>query len=233
MAVKILTSNFKNGFPNEVAARMNALIADRKSFVFIASEFYKSSDKNDRYFNAVLKMFSDIDIRFDHAFLIDGRLPKERAQKIIDIADVIWLAGGDTPNQFQSLKDFDLTNRLKTSDAVIIGMSAGAINMGKTAVCSITCGHDYYTAYEALGLVNISIEPHFDAEIVSQELLSISEKYPLIGLCDDSAIIVDCEKYERIGDVFWLENQTVTPIFDVSLVFDNKIKFEPNKTPLI
>lgn len=50
--------------------------------------------------------------------------------------------------------------------------------MAKTAVCTLTCEHDELKIYDALGLV--SVEPHFDKDNFSEELLKISEKYPFV-----------------------------------------------------
>lgn len=47
-------------------------------------------------------------------------------------ADILWLSGGDTPTQFGYLKSYGLVDVLKRHKGVIIGMSAGSINMAKT-----------------------------------------------------------------------------------------------------
>lgn len=212
MAIRILTSHFDNGFPQDYSERLKSIIDNRDKFVFVASEFYGDPVKTDRYFHLFLNMFSEVGITFVNACVVDGRMSKEQAQKEIVSADVIWLAGGDTVAQYRYFKAFEIIPHIKNTDAVVIGMSAGAINMAKTAICSIASGHESQAVYNALNLVNISIEPHFDPNNISQELLSLSKKYPLVGLCDNSIIIEEEGKYELFGKIFWIENQEIKPI---------------------
>jgi dipeptidase E len=65
---------------------------------------------------------------------------------------------------------------------------------------------------EALGLVELSVEPHLDMDHVSEELLELSEEYPLYGICDDSAIICTENNTSYIGDVFLIDKRQVTQI---------------------
>jgi len=83
-------------------------------------------------------------------------------------------------------------------------MSAGSINMAKTAICV----HDKIEIYQALGLVDISVKPHFNINENIDELLKISHEYLIYGICDDSVIICNKDKRTYIGDVY-LINQGV------------------------
>lgn len=84
--------------------------------------------------------------------------------------------------------------------------------MAKTAVCTIACEHEKQEIYEAIGLVDFSVEPHLNKDNISEELLSLSEKYPLYGMCDDSAIISFHDNTIFIGDIFLIENRRVIPV---------------------
>jgi dipeptidase E len=182
------------------------------NFVFVASEFENIYEKTDWYCNHFLKMFSDCGIIFESVNVVDGRMSKETAQDMVINADVLWLAGGDTPTQFAYLESYGLIPCIKEHKGVIIGMSAGSINMTKTAVCTLTCEHNELKIYEALGLVEFSVEPHFDKDNITKELLILSEKYPLYGICDDSAIVCTEDKILYIGDVFLINKGQVTPV---------------------
>lgn len=92
-------------------------------------------------------------------------------------------------------------------------MSAGSINMAKTAVCTLTCEHDKLEIYEGLGLVEFSVEPHFDKDNITDELLVLSEEYPLYGICDDSAIISTEGSTSYIGHIFFIDNRHITRVF--------------------
>lgn len=210
--VKILTSGFPNGFPNYFSRLLKTYIKEDMNFVFVASEFENIFEKTDWYCNHFIKMFSNDGITFDSVKVIDGRMSKETAQDMVRKADVLWLAGGDTPTQFAYLKSYGLISCIREQRGVIVGMSAGSINMTKTAVCTITCEHDELKIYEALGLVEFSIEPHFDRDNITEELLMLSEKYPMYGICDDGAIICTEDNTLFIGDVFLIDNGHVTRV---------------------
>jgi len=210
--VKILTSGFPNGFPHEFGRLLRAYIKTGMNFVFVASEFENIYEKTDWYCNYFLKMFSDCGITFGSVDVIDSRMSKETAQDTVRNADVLWLAGGDTPTQFAYLESYGLIPYIRKQKGVIIGMSAGSINMAKTAVCTLTCEHNKLEIYEALGLVEFSALPHFDKDNITDELLVLSETYPLYGVCDDSAIICTEDNTSYIGDVFLVDNRCITRV---------------------
>lgn len=210
--VKILTSGFSNGFPNNFSRILTTCLKTGMNFVFVASEFEKIHEKTDWYCNHFLKMFSDCGITFESVNVVDGRMSKETAQNMVRNADVLWLAGGDTPTQFAYLKSYGLIQCIREHKGVIIGMSAGSINMTKTAVCTLTCEHDELKIYEALGLVEFSVEPHFDKDNITKELIVLSEKYPLYGICDDGAIICTEDNTLYIGDVFLINKGQVSRV---------------------
>ena len=84
---------------------------------------------------------------------------------------------------------------------VIIGMSAGSINMAKTSICTLACGHYKQEIYNGLGCVDISVEPHFDRNEVSDELMELSKKYTIYGLCDDSFSVSEDNSIQLYGEV--------------------------------
>ena len=210
--VKILTSGFPNGFPNEFSRLLRAYIKTGMNLVFVASEFENIYEKTDWYCNHFLKMFSDCGITFGSVDVIDSRMSKETAQDTLRNADVLWLSGVDTPTQFGYLESYGLIPHIRKQKNVIIGMSAGSINMAKTAVCTLTCEHNKLEIYEALGLVEFSALPHFDKDNITDELLVLSETYPLYGVCDDSAIICTEDNTSYIGDVFLVDNRCITRV---------------------
>ncbi|WP_426348579.1 Type 1 glutamine amidotransferase-like domain-containing protein [Alloiococcus sp. CFN-8] len=210
--IKILTSGFDNGFPDDFSRVLKLYIKSGMNLVFVASEFEKIYEKTDWYCKHFLNMFSDCGITFDDVKVIDGRLSKEKAQEIVKAADVLWLAGGDTPTQFGYLKAYGLIPLIREHKGVVIGMSAGAINMAKTAVCTLTCEHDKQEIYEALGLVDFSVEPHLDKDNVSEELLELSKEHSLYGICDEGAIICTDNDTLFEGDIFLIDNGHVTKV---------------------
>lgn len=210
--VKILTSGFPNGFTDDFGSLLKVHIKSGMDFVFVASEFENTHKKTDWYCNQFLQMFSDCGLTFGSVVVVDSRMPEKVAQDIIRKADVLWLAGGDTPTQFGYLNSYGLIPCIREHKGVIIGMSAGSINMAKVAICTLTCGHHELAIYEGLGLVEFSVEPHFDKDNLTEELLMLSETYPLYGITDGSAIICTDDNTLYLGDVFRIDNGQVTQV---------------------
>lgn len=216
MATYILTSMFPNGFNQEVAEQLQKTITQRGNFAFVASEFNKLHEKTDKYFALFLNMFSEINIVFENAYVVDGRMEKEEAQKAVSKADVVWLSGGDTPVQYGYLQEYGLDTILKEHQGVIIGMSAGSINMAELAICTLSCGHAKQQIYQGIGCVDISVEPHFIPEKVSEELLELSQKYVIYGLCDDAIIVVKKKEVTFCGDVYELWEGKLQKVSDIT-----------------
>lgn len=209
MGLYILTSMFESGFPDDIAELFRQRIARRKSFAFVASEFRNFEDKTDFYFKRFLNMFEEKNIRFEEAFVVDGRMTPKEAQDAVARADVVWLSGGDTLAQFKYLREYGLCGVIRRHEGVVIGMSAGSINLARTAVCTASCGHDRQQIYDALGCVDISVEPNFVRDRVSPELLDLSRKYVIYGLCDDSAIICSDKGQEFFGEMYKISDGNI------------------------
>lgn len=125
---------------------------------------------------------------------------------------MVWLAGGDTPTQFGYFQKYGLDAIIKKHKGVIIGMSAGSINLAETAICTLSCEHHRQEIYKGLGCVNISVEPYFVRSEVSDELIELSKKYIIYGLCDDSIIICTDEKVEFWGEIYKLSNGNIEQV---------------------
>lgn len=210
MSIHILTSLFAEGFPSDFGNQLRKLIYNKNKFVFVASEFEKNHEKTDEYFSEILDMFEKSSIHFQDTYVIDSRISMEEAQSLIMEEDVLWLSGGDTPVQYQYFISYGLVPAIRNCRGIVIGMSAGAINMAKTAVCTLSCGHSQQLVYDALGLADISVETHFDKNHISKELLELSQKYPIYGICDNSAIICMDDKMSFLGKIFLIDKGKVT-----------------------
>lgn len=212
MSTYILTSMFPNGFGKEIAKLFQRKIVQRNSFAFIASEFEKMHDRTDKYFHFFYQMFEDVGIHFKESYAVDARLSAEEAQKIVETADVVWLSGGDTPTEFHYLQKYGLDKVIKQHCGVIIGMSAGSINLADTAICTQSCGHDEQMIYPGLGCVHLSVEPHFVRNEVSHEVLELSHQYVIYGLRDESVIVCENGHTDFYGEIYKIEGGTIEQI---------------------
>ena len=212
MSTYILTSMFHNGFNDKATKVFRQEIAGCKSLAFIASEFENGYEKTDYYFRFFLKMFEDINIHFKKAYVVDGRMTIGEIQKAVSEADVIWLSGGDTPTQFAYFQKYGLDKIIKQHNGVVIGMSAGSINLAETSICTLACGHYKQEIYHGLGCVNISVEPHFVRSRLSKEVVELSNTYVIYGLCDESLIVCKMKKIEFIGEVYKINHGKIVQI---------------------
>ena len=212
MSTYILTSWFPNGFSNEIAELMKKVIKRRKKFAFIASEFEKFHEMTDQYFREILQLFQEIGIDFETSYVIDGRMKKEEAKDAVQLADVVWLSGGDTIKQYQYLVKYELIDKIKAHAGVIIGMSAGSINLTKTAICTLASGHEKEKIYEGIGCIEFSVEPHFNIYNVSEILLEQSQQHEIYGLCDGSLILYDGEKKRFFGEIYQIIDGVIKQI---------------------
>jgi dipeptidase E len=148
---------------------------------------------------------------FEMVDLMLAMTPKEQIADVLDHADSIYMASGET---------FDLLNALKTSgadrlivDKVRAGMpyvssSAGSVVTGPSidpisVMDSPDLAPDLHD-YTALGLIDKYIVPHaqgtgpYSADIISQTVEKYGDDYPLLLLNDGQALEVDGDDQQVI-----------------------------------
>ncbi|MDF2988425.1 MAG: hypothetical protein K0R50_3935 [Eubacterium sp.] len=165
MGTYYLFSNFDmdKGFTAEVAKNLLIDIKDNKTMVFIASDPDYGTG-TDKYAGKYVEWFSKIGIIFENYKVIDNRMRKNEMKESIRNASGVFLMGGMTPLQFKFLKANELDEVLSDYQGAVLGLSAGAINMAESSICSKSCGHDKTEIYEGLKLVDISVEPHMQRQ---------------------------------------------------------------------
>ena len=210
MKVSILTSDFPNGFTDDFVKCVKEYYFNNGSFVFIASDFSGHS-KTDKYANVFLNKFRDKGIVFDGVHVIDDRISKEKAVQYIEEADVIWISGGNTLEQIKYLKHYNLLPALQSRECMIIGMSAGSINMAKKVVLAKDVNDNIpeLSIYDGIGLVDINIEPHLDSaskKHIEEDIYEASQFASIYGLYDNSFIKIVDDKMDIFGDYFKYEN---------------------------
>ncbi|MBO5257581.1 MAG: hypothetical protein J6C42_08810, partial [Clostridia bacterium] len=63
-----------------------------------------------------------------------------------------------------------------------------------------------------IGCVDISVEPHFVREKVADELIELSQKYTIYGLCDESIIVCSGKTVEFYGEIYRLTDRNIENI---------------------
>lgn len=202
---------FNNSFPEKLGKVLQEDITDRKSLAMISSN--PSIDEEDGA--AERSWLEQAGIVFDEYHVIYYRVRKEEAQTIIQNASVIFLLGGNTVKQNDFLKEYELSDSIKRGSAVVMGASAGAINMSAKWLCSENFGYkvEKSTVYDGIGLDNFSVLSHFNLEnnieMVQSELSLLSEKMNIYASNKDCAVRVKGDKIDILGNVFLITHSKI------------------------
>ncbi|MFC5603919.1 Type 1 glutamine amidotransferase-like domain-containing protein [Sporosarcina koreensis] len=202
---------FNKCFPRNLEVALQEDITDRKSLVMISSNpfFYEDDGATER------SWLDQADIMFDEYHLINYHVQKEDASALIQNASVIFLLGGNTLKQNGFLTEYELPNIIKESRAVVMGASAGAINMSAKWLCSKNFGYkvEISSVYEGIGLDDFSVLSHFDLEnnlvLVQSELSPLSEEMNIYASNKDCAVRVKGDKIDILGDVYLISNSKI------------------------
>lgn len=148
-----------------------------KNIVFIPANF-ENMEKVNGYANIDVSWFKEIGINLNGITVLNDTMTKEEMFRSIENADIFFLMGGDTLKQNDFLMKNDLKPIIKTFKKVVIGISAGAINLSNISLCSKDeeDGVEKTITYEGIDRINYTIEPHFD---IDNKILLQNELYPL------------------------------------------------------
>lgn len=211
MNAKLL--GFFSGFPTRhftdpIAEVLKEELEVRDSLVFISCQ-PDNYTQNDEDSHGMHRMFEERNMPFTRHYVIDHRTKADEAISLIREASCIFLMGGNATLQFQLMCDKGILDEVRRSSAVILGVSAGAMNMGSPTV-------DIYetpTPYEGLGFANITIKAHYPLEDEwLQALKQVSMKLPVCLMTDESAIFVKEESITKIGEIYRLEKGEIMPL---------------------
>ena len=179
----------------------------KNSKVFVGISAGNDSIKNDSYFfegtekyTSIVNNFKQISNNLEFK-LLDFRIKGTVAQNILKTADVIYLTGGDPLIQLQYMKENGLDRIIKNFRGIIIGLSAGSMNQCRIAYYCKDEDILETMTYEGLGLVDVTITPHYEIEndIQVNEHKKWSQQLPIIGLPNNSFIVVNNGLIEIYG----------------------------------
>lgn len=204
---------FNDIFLEKLVRVLHEDITDRKSLVMISANPFLHEDEE---VGATERSWLDqANIIFDEYHLIDYSVQKEEAQKLIQNASVIFLLGGNTVEQNGLLIEYQLSDLIKKSKAVVMGTSAGAINMSSKWLCSKYTGYkcDISSIYNGIGLDDFSVLSHFDLENniaqIQGELSPLSEKMNVYASNKDCAVRVKGNKIDILGNVYLISHSKI------------------------
>ena len=207
----LMSGSFKNmEIYQEIINFLNRKKLNNKNISFIAASFYEYNF-NDYFVNKLIKLFGEKKFVFNKIYIIDNRLSNKKMIDKLNDSEIIFLLGGDTLNQIKSINKNRLKNHILNK--MVIGMSAGAINMAKKVVLAkdINDNIPELSIYNGIGLTNINIEPHCDFKNKEhwKELEKASNISDIIVMNDDCFIISDKDKISFYGSYIKLSNKKI------------------------
>jgi len=196
-------------FPRDIAERLCEKLTQRGSMVFVSAWPADHAD-TDYCAAAIRGCFEEIGLPFAQYHVIDDRVEPSRAVQLIQEASCVHLMGGHPGLQIQFLRETGLDSAICNSPAALLGVSAGAINMGKRSLDT----KESPVPYEGLGLADITVKPHFKPKNrkVLKTLLRISEELPICAMEDDSAIFVAGDRISSMGEIHWIHRGKICPL---------------------
>lgn len=192
--------------------------------VFVSSDINNPKEKTMEYANIFFDSLKMVGIEFRNYLILDGSKIKE-AKQYIDGADLVLLSGGDTYNQHLFFEAMDLKSILEDYQGVLIGQSAGALNMSLNVFNSPEEMEESEPIFfDGLGLVDINIEPHFEYDTSNfdeaqkyqrEAIIKESFNRPIYGQVNKSYIRIDGDNNAVIyGETYLIENGNIVKICD-------------------
>lgn len=205
---------------NGIIDQMKQLMDANNGILYIAAS-PDDSQKADSYASLIFSGFKLSGITFSNYFILDNRT-RNNASEYIKKVNVIFLSGGDTYIENEFFNQIHLKELLQDFKGIIIGQSAGSINMAKSVYNSPEEGDASEPIYfEGLGLSDVNIEPHFVLDTTEfddmqtyqrKHLLEESQKRAIYALCDGSHILETDEAIIICGKSFLIKDGIITQI---------------------
>lgn len=211
---------FNDFFPEKLVQWLHEDIEDRKSLVMIsanASDYTGEQIDIDDF--SEWTWLNQANIIFDEYHFIDYRMQKEDAQRFIQKRFCHFLCGGDPVLQKDFLEEYELSDVIKNSNAVIMGASAGALNMAAKWLTSKNVGHkvETSTVYEGIGFDHFAYESHSKrdyATFVQGYLFPLSEEIDVYAAEQESAIRVKDGKIDIMGPVYLISHSKIQKLVE-------------------
>lgn len=170
MKLFITSSPFVDGADRAIMEPMNGLIRRLKEALppYCRCLYVCSSpdrrDLNCTFGADIFQIFAQEGMPFSHYAVLDGENGYE-AGKLVRQSDLIVLAGGHVPTQNAFFHRIHLPELLRDYDGVVLGISAGSMNMAGEVYAQPEepgeSGPEYQRFLPGLGLTDVNILPHY------------------------------------------------------------------------
>lgn len=224
-----LPINNDNGLIDQIKCSLNSTYR----VIFIASD-YEHNPKTNEYAMLFFDSLRLSGLDFEQQIIIDSEYIKkpEYVYDWIKDADLVFLCGGSTYKQHLFFEKIKLKEALSNYDGIIMGQSAGSINMSTSVFNSPEKAENYEPIFfDGLDLTDINVEPHFVKDISDfnddeffkyNTILEESYYRPIYGQCDGSHIYIN--EFNRTiicGETYLIEDGKISKICDKGKVLRN------------
>lgn len=232
---KILASNFLNyhkidgvKIPNKWDNTNKILdcilnnLNGNDGILFVASD-PKSYERIKEYSDIFFESLRLSGISFNNYYILTDKT-KDNVEEYVNNSNMIFISGGDTPTEMDFLNSINFSKYLVSYDGLVLGQSAGALNMANDVYNSPEFVGDLaQTHFKGLGLVDFNIEPHFvfddnnfdeDEKYQRESILQESKTSDIIGVCNGSHILVDDNSITIYGESYFISNGKILPIIE-------------------
>ena len=191
----------------------------KNRLVIVANDQYDSAD-NDQKLATVCESFRLAGVKFNDCVMLDAR-NKDKAKQIISGSDMVILTGGKCVCQAEFFREMGLKGILKKYDGIVVGVSAGTMNLCKTVANFPEEIADIEDErwFDGMGFADEIIIPHYDGQtdsyqfpcedfdIAKDYILPMSKERSLVGIPNDSYILIESDGQKNYcGDVYAIEN---------------------------
>ncbi|MBQ7466457.1 MAG: Type 1 glutamine amidotransferase-like domain-containing protein [Clostridia bacterium] len=156
----------------------------------------------------------------DHSF--DGNI-----KETVLNSDIVFLSGGHTPTQNKYFNEIGLKEILKSYNGVVIGQSAGTINLADECYIQPDNEQEFHDSYfpktiDGLGFVSFKVYPHMNRAKIDQIdgistfdlCLKDSKMFDIFGMTDGGYILVQDDKAVAFGETLLFQNGSVKKILE-------------------
>jgi peptidase E len=200
-------------FTDEIAQVLWENLPRRESLVFI-SAWPEDCARNDDDSGGMHEMFAERGMAFTDHRVIDRRTSAADAARLVRAADCVFLMGGDAALQMALIRDLGLVAELRASRAVLLGVSAGSMNMGRY-VAEIW---ESKTLQNGLGLTDITVKGHYTKDAwFLPALKELSMTHPVAAMEDERAIFIKANAVWKLGKIHWIDKGGTTIFTDETL----------------
>jgi dipeptidase E len=191
----------------------NKAVNRRANALFIPTASHDSMP----YFNSFRKTYTSVfDIKVDVALMCYGEMSIEKIAGKIEIADMIYVGGGDTMFMLKKWKEWGIDKLLYHAyekGTVLCGLSAGAICWFEKLYSDSTTetADEKYHIFNGLGWINGIVSPHYNHRIDDFDKIVLNNYEKAYGIEDKAALVFEDgvlkNSISSDGKAYLLENK--------------------------